>query len=1361
MVIAAAIAAGWMGTSAARASIWRPHRSPFVYRAAAGTPAVLLTLRRDGDQVLVVDSVTGRVRARRAISGVSGVFVSGPGGTTDSTLTVDLAGGDLDVPGGVSWDGGHGGFNTLAVNGGGPGRDAAVGPHSGTVYAGRTVINYRDIAPVSVSSSTQFTFTAPPSATVINVVAGPLVGGNQSVQINDGGTSQFEALNVANTPQLFVNGGGSTTVSWVYNEPLAIPGMTSINLAGHGGNTGTNTWLVQDTPPGITSTIDSSGSADNLTVVATHGSTNVVAHNAANAFKVGDSGAGYQATGVNSPLTFSAASGGAAYSLLVDNHADTINSHVVTLTANSLSGLAPAAINFTGASSLQFNAGGGPTTSVTVSSLGAAFPASIWNGTNDNVNVQATAAGSTLTVLGNWGGSQVSFGQATNSTQSIFGAVTVHHVAGAMRMFLYDSADATPRAIGINSNSITGLLPGTLSTDDSSATTWMMAGSGGNTITLGSPRTGGITLYAGTGSDVVNVQQTGGSVYVEGNGGADTFNIGNSGSMQAIAGPLQVQNSAGTATANLSDVNDATGRSLAISPHDVTGLALADINLGTCGTCTGSGISQLNVNLGSGADAVTAAPSTNAAYNINAGAPDSGSPADSLAVDVTGTTGSFLIPSSTGPEYAGTWTFSNRQNIQFSRFESLFPLADLNFAVDSPVGVTEHTHRAEAVLINNNGPVDATNVTWVERLAAGEAYDAVNTHLGSCSTSGVTLTCNVGTISSGASFHGTRALTYGEEGQNDSNSIQVTADQGDLTPNIYSKSVFPADGTLTAPTSAADVNATEGSAAAAIQVGTFTDADPAAVAGDYTYSINWGDGSPPASAASVGPPTGPAGGPRTFDVFGHHAYAEEGVSFPVSVKVTDIGGASVTSSFVTVHVQDAPLGGTGKAFTYTPTLAFTSQSLGTFTDGDAAGAIGDYSASIDWGDGSAPGLGTITGGPTFTVKGDHTYNTGTPHTVKVTVADAGGASTLLTATASHWKALDTTGLGITASTGFFSFGESCPSVPNGSGGQAVNYCFVAGDVADTTFHADGPHILQGRVYRVTLAANSGDITGWTQVFDTGAGGDALNGISCQDSGAAGTAKIRCLAVGHKGLMAWCTDDSCGAWSSRSETLATGATLYGVSCAPGGACATVGSGGTALMSPDALDSNGGDTGGWHHVTGIPNVALLAVDCVTAANCIAGGEGQDLFHGAIGGADAPWSGPATSDGSGYVNSISCANANQDSGRCFAATDGGVVVSEDLGVSWHAAGSAPPVLGALGTSALGVGCTNLDGGLDCSAVSYSGSQLLYPRPTSAPNDAWVTESGVTGQELDAVACATNGSGSFCHAFGLNTVLGRTDSG
>jgi hypothetical protein len=88
-------------------------------------------------------------------------------------------------------------------------------------------------------------------------------------------------------------------------------------------------------------------------------------------------------------------------------------------------------------------------------------------------------------------------------------------------------------------------------------------------------------------------------------------------------------------------------------------------------------------------------------------------------------------------------------------------------------------------------------------------------------------------------------------------------------------------------------------------------------------------------------------------------------------------------------------------FNFLPGTPVTNQTVASFTDSNAAAVASNFTATINWGDGTTS-AGTITGGPTFLVSGTHTYAVGGTFTVSVTISDAapgtGTATVLDTAT---------------------------------------------------------------------------------------------------------------------------------------------------------------------------------------------------------------------------------------------------------------------------------------------------------------------------------------------------------------------------
>lgn len=207
--------------------------------------------------------------------------------------------------------------------------------------------------------------------------------------------------------------------------------------------------------------------------------------------------------------------------------------------------------------------------------------------------------------------------------------------------------------------------------------------------------------------------------------------------------------------------------------------------------------------------------------------------------------------------------------------------------------------------------------------------------------------------------------------------------------------VVPAGSTLTAfanppaTVTAASFSATEGTAFSGT-VGSFTDSS-ASAAGD-TASISWGDGS--SSAATV-----TAAGGSTFSVSGSHTYTEDG-TYAVTVTVTNSWGSA--SAGGTATVADAVLASTGGFSLSGTAAASVTGATATFQDSNPACPLSDFSASVSWGDGTAPSAASVAAGSgscTFTASGSHTYAVPGTYTVTTTMGDAGGSKTSASSTA--------------------------------------------------------------------------------------------------------------------------------------------------------------------------------------------------------------------------------------------------------------------------------------------------------------------------------------------------------------------------
>ena len=189
-------------------------------------------------------------------------------------------------------------------------------------------------------------------------------------------------------------------------------------------------------------------------------------------------------------------------------------------------------------------------------------------------------------------------------------------------------------------------------------------------------------------------------------------------------------------------------------------------------------------------------------------------------------------------------------------------------------------------------------------------------------------------------------------------------------------------------------------------VGTFTDANPGAVPSQYATTINWGDG----TSTSAGVVGKEANG--TFTVTGSHTYAEEsavGTPYVITVTIADIAGTApgMATDTGTATIADAALTSQGSPITGVEGVGLTPSpiTVGTFSDSNPNGKVTDFTAVINWGDGTPTSAGTITqtgvspNGSTFSVTGAHTYDEHGTYQTQVTITDVGGSQTLAIGTA--------------------------------------------------------------------------------------------------------------------------------------------------------------------------------------------------------------------------------------------------------------------------------------------------------------------------------------------------------------------------
>jgi hypothetical protein len=169
-------------------------------------------------------------------------------------------------------------------------------------------------------------------------------------------------------------------------------------------------------------------------------------------------------------------------------------------------------------------------------------------------------------------------------------------------------------------------------------------------------------------------------------------------------------------------------------------------------------------------------------------------------------------------------------------------------------------------------------------------------------------------------------------------------------------------------------------------------------------TVNWGDGSTSDTHTTI--QQGSNQGATCYKVLGTHTYALSAAQ-PYRTTITPNAGSGASAVTGAVTVTDAPLSShidanflAGNSLSIPQSVIAHVKDANPLAPSCAPGAACDLSAQINWGDGSAVQTGTLTADPSGgvdVVGGPHQYPATGSYTVRVSVSDSGGASTVASA----------------------------------------------------------------------------------------------------------------------------------------------------------------------------------------------------------------------------------------------------------------------------------------------------------------------------------------------------------------------------
>jgi hypothetical protein len=484
-----------------------------------------------------------------------------------------------------------------------------------------------------------------------------------------------DTLNVndqaATTGRVFTLTG--TSVQLIGSAPITFP-FGGINFVNVNGGSGSNIYTISNTETYWTTTVNTGAGSDTVNVLATSGTLNVNGQGGGGN-DVLNLGNANSLAGINGAVNVS--NGPSYFQVNVNDGADNAYHPNVILSTVGLTGLAPAAINFSTMpiciSTLNISVGNGNNTYTITGSQATQGTILNTGAGTDTVNVQAVAQPLTINGQGGGGSDVINLG-AAGTLIGIIAPVTIFNGPSYFHVNVNDGADNAhhPNVI-LSPGGLTGLALAAINfstTPICLSTLNISVGNGNNTYTItGSQAYQGTILNTGIGTDTVNVQGITHplSVNSAGGSGADAINLGDAGNTLAgITAAVTVHASA-TDTLTINDQATTIGRTYTVGAASVTwsgGPALSY-----------TGVGSLVVNGGSGDDAyVLTGTSASAAVTVTGGSGNNqllGSNAGNVW-SLAGTNAGSL----SGPAYASPASFAGVANVTAGSGGDSFQFAD-------------------------------------------------------------------------------------------------------------------------------------------------------------------------------------------------------------------------------------------------------------------------------------------------------------------------------------------------------------------------------------------------------------------------------------------------------------------------------------------------------------------------------------------------------------------------------------------------------------------------------------------------------------------------------------------------------------